>query len=65
MASGPLSWMIVFHLVAISSSAASQVIGANWPEPLGPVRLRGVVRRSGEFTRSASRLTLPQAKPAV
>ena len=57
--------MIAFHLAAISSSASSQVIGLNWPEPLGPVRLSGVAMRSGEFTRSASRLTLPQAKPAV
>ena len=39
-ASGPLSAMIAFHLAAISSSASSQVIGLNWPEPLGPVRLQ-------------------------
>src|ERR1700675_91180 len=29
------------------------------------MRRKGVGRRSGEWTRSASRLTLPQAKPAV
>ena len=57
--------MIAFHLVVISSSASSQVIGLNWPAPLGPVRFSGVVMRSGEFTRSASRFTFPQAKPAV
>ena len=32
--------MIAFHLAAISSSASSQVIGVNWPEPLGPLRLQ-------------------------
>src|ERR1044072_881787 len=57
--------MIDFHLAVISSSASSQVIALNWPDPLGPVRLSGVLMRSGELTRSASRLTFPQADPAV
>ena len=34
--------MIAFHLAVISSSAWSQVIGVNWPEPFGPLRLSGV-----------------------
>ena len=51
--------------LVISSSASSQVIGLNWPEPFGPVRRSGVLMRSGELTRSASRLTFPQANPAV
>jgi len=57
--------MIAFHFAVISSSASSQVIALNWPEPLGPVRFSGVAMRSGEFTASASRFTFPQAKPAV
>ena len=57
--------MIACQFDVISSSASSQVIGLNWPEPFGPVRFSGVAMRSGEFTRSASRLTFPQAKPAV
>jgi hypothetical protein len=39
--------------------------GCEIAPPLGPRRFSGVVRRSGEFTNSASRLTLAQAKPAV
>src|SRR4051812_49971293 len=50
---------------AISSSASSQLMGANLPSPLAPVRRSGVWRRAGECTSSASRLTLAQAKPAV
>src|SRR5438552_7583915 len=57
--------MIVFHRPVISSSAASQLIGANLASPLAPIRRSGVSRRSGECTSSASRLTLAQAKPAV
>jgi hypothetical protein len=57
--------MIAVHLAAISLSASSQEIGLNCPLPFGPVRFSGVAIRSGEFTRSASRLTFPQAKPAV
>ena len=63
--SGPLSATIAFHFAVISSSASSQAIALNWPEPLAPMRLSGVAMRSGEFTRSASRFTFPQAKPAV
>ena len=54
-----------FHRDVISSSAASQVIGANFPSPFAPTRRSGVARRSGEWTSSASRFTLAQAKPAV
>ena len=57
--------MMAFHLVEISSSAWSQPIAVNWPEPLGPLRFNGVLMRSGELTRSESRFTFPQAKPAV
>ncbi len=57
--------MIAFHLAVISSSASSQETGLNWPAPFGPVRFSGVSIRSGELTLSVSRLTFPQAKPAV
>src|SRR5712691_2615440 len=57
--------MIERHRATISSSAASQLIGANLPSPFLPMRRSGVVNRSGECTISASRLTLAQAKPAV
>src|SRR4051794_13377238 len=50
---------------AISSSASSQLMGANLPSPLAPVRRSGVWMRSGECTSSMSRLTLAQANPAV
>ena len=62
---GPIRAMMDFQRAVISSSAASQVIGANLPSPLAPMRRSGVARRSGECTSSASRLTLAQAKPAV
>ena len=32
--------MIAFHLAVISSSASSQVIGVNWPEPFGAAALQ-------------------------
>src|SRR3984957_17754185 len=57
--------MIACHLPAISSSAAAQEIGANFPSPLAPTRRSGVARRSGECTSSWSRFTLAQANPAV
>src|SRR5262245_43005046 len=57
--------MIDVQRDVISSSAASQVIGANLPSPLAPMRCSGVAIRSGECTSSASRFTLAQAKPAV
>jgi hypothetical protein len=57
--------MIACQRAMISSSAASQLIGANLPSPLAPVRRKGVSSRSGEWTSSASRLTLAQANPAV
>jgi len=57
--------MIDVQRDAISSSAASHEIGANLPSPFAPRRRSGVAIRSGEWTSSASRLTLAQAKPAV
>ena len=57
--------MIARQRAVISSSASSQLIGANLPSPLAPIRRSGVSRRSGECTSSASRLTLAQANPAV
>ncbi len=65
MASGPLSSIDLLPLAGDLVERLIQVMGLNWPEPLGPVRRSGVAMRSGEFTRSLSRLTLPQAKPAV
>ena len=50
---------------AISSSASSQPIGSNSPEPFGPVRRSGVVRRWSPWMRRVMRRTLRQIQPSV
>ena len=50
---------------ATSSSASSQVIGSNSPEPFGPTRRSGVVSRPSPWMRRVMRRTLRQIQPSV
>ncbi len=46
-ASGPCSSITRVKFEETSSSASSQEIGSNRPDPFGPLRRSGVVMRSG------------------
>ncbi len=66
IACGPsLEFRISFRRVAISSSASSHEIRANFPEPFGPARRIGWSSRSSWYVRSTYRLTFAQRKPRV